>query len=54
MYLTIKECNPLRWLDYAFSTSIIVVLNAALAGIYDLEMQILLGTMTAISMGLFW
>ena len=46
----LKKKNPIRWLEYAFSSSIMFVLIALLFGIYDLTSLITLFTINAVTM----
>lgn len=51
---SLQECNPFRWVDYSLSSSLIVILCGACSGIYDVHIQILIGTMCGITMFLLW
>lgn len=42
--------NPLRWLEYAFSASVMHVHVSFLCGIYDVHMLFLVGSLTATTM----
>tara|TARA_R110002050_G_scaffold111583_3_gene225256 strand:+ start:1957 stop:2229 length:273 start_codon:yes stop_codon:yes gene_type:complete len=44
------KTNPLRWLEYSASASIMSVLVGALSGIYDVHTLFLIGVTTAICM----
>eukprot|EP00475_Leptophrys_vorax_P040744 TRINITY_DN7605_c0_g1_i1.p1 TRINITY_DN7605_c0_g1~~TRINITY_DN7605_c0_g1_i1.p1 ORF type:complete len:266 (-),score=48.49 TRINITY_DN7605_c0_g1_i1:244-1041(-) len=47
-YLLDKEANPLRWLEYSVSASIMSVLLAALTGVYDVHLLFCIGALTGI------
>lgn len=43
-------CNPLRWLEYSVSASLMSVLIAVLTGIYDVHLLCLIGALTGLCM----
>lgn len=47
-----KSMNPFRWFEYALSSSVMIVLIAALFGVYSIDTLILIFTLNA-SMNLF-
>lgn len=49
-YLGRRNTNPIRWLEYFFSASIMAILIALLTGIYDIHHFFLIGAMTAACM----
>mmetsp|Transcript_4180 Transcript_4180/g.6310 ORF Transcript_4180/g.6310 Transcript_4180/m.6310 type:complete len:269 (+) Transcript_4180:72-878(+) len=44
------QANPLRWIEYSFSASIMAVLVAMVTGVYDIHLQFSIGLSTAICM----
>ena len=43
-------CNPIRWLEYTFSASLMSVLIACISGIYDVHLLMEVGGLTGICM----
>lgn len=48
------QCNPLRWLEYFFSASIMHVMIAHLCGVADAYVLLCIGTLTAMTMVFGW
>lgn len=47
-YIYVKKQNPLRWIEYSFSASIMTVLLGTLAGVYDVHTSFLVAVLTGI------
>jgi hypothetical protein len=47
-FVTDLEANPLRWLEYSVSASLMSVLLAALTGVYDIHLLFCIGALTGI------
>lgn len=47
-YYLDKKTNPLRWMEYSVSASVMSVLLAAMAGIYDVHSLFMIGGLTGI------
>ena len=53
-YIFDKQCNPLRWIEYAVSAAVMMVLLVGLCGVRDIFVQLLCGCLTSVCMLIGW